>query len=325
VTLAALAGGFALDVQGLERLRHSEDRDAALEAAADQFEAVMLQMMLKSLRDATPRAALFDSSATRFHESLLDQQWAQHLAGRGLGLAEQLVAQLRDRPPAPRSGLLAGIPRGAPTDLRGHELPPSPAGVPGGTIAAAPDPLAALRVTGAPRAAPPLPPERHDATTATPVPAAPARFLARLREPAEAAARAAGLSAELMLAQAALETGWGRYRIARADGSDSHNLFGIKAGGDWRGETTSVVTHEYVAGERVRVEARFRVYDSYEMAFADYARLVGGNPRYQAVAAAASAEQAARELQAAGYATDPAYADKLISLIARSRELAESG
>ncbi len=94
-----LEGQFALDVQGMQSLQRlgRQDPEAGLRAAAEQFEAIFLQMMLKSMREATPRSDLFDSSQTRFYESLMDQQWAQHLSGRGFGLADQLVAQLEGR------------------------------------------------------------------------------------------------------------------------------------------------------------------------------------------------------------------------------------
>ena len=140
-------------------------------------------------------------------------------------------------------------------------------------------------------------------------------FLTPLVAPARAASRHTGVPAELILAQAALETGWGRHQIHTADGRNSHNLFGIKAGRSWQGPTVQVTTHEYLDGERTRIKDRFRVYESYEAAFTDYGRLLSNSPRYAAVSRAPTAEQAARELQAGGYATDPAYADKLIKIM----------
>ncbi len=143
------------------------------------------------------------------------------------------------------------------------------------------------------------------------------RFLSQLSAPAQAASQRTGVPAELILAQAALETGWGRHQIVTADGRNSHNLFGIKAGSRWQGPTTAITTHEYINGQRTRIRDAFRVYESYEAAFTDYGRLISGQPRYAAVGTAPSAEQAARELQAGGYATDPAYADKLIKIMGR--------
>lgn len=144
-------------------------------------------------------------------------------------------------------------------------------------------------------------------------------FVNRMAPAAEAVSTRTGIPADLMVAQAALETGWGRYRITTDTGADSHNLFGIKAGDRWQGETTSVLTHEYIDGRRVQVEQRFRVYDSPEAAFDDYARLLSESPRYRGVTAAGSAEQAAQALQAGGYATDPDYASKLIAVIKTGR------
>jgi flagellar protein FlgJ len=140
-------------------------------------------------------------------------------------------------------------------------------------------------------------------------------FLEPLAEPAQAASRRTGVPAELILAQAALETGWGQYQIVTPEGQNSHNLFGIKAGSQWQGPTTEVTTHEHIEGQRVRLRDRFRVYESFEAAFTDYASLISESPRYAAVTRAPDAEQAARELQAGGYATDPAYADKLIRIM----------
>jgi len=256
---------LALDVQGLARVRRSaaEDPQRELQNAAAQFEALFLHQMLKSMRDATPRADLMASASVRFHESLLDQQLSVHLAGRATGLSEQLVRQLSgDAPLAPPKPLWGAAP--------------------------------------APRA---------EATSGR------VGFIERLAPAAQAAAGRTGVPAKLIIAQAALETGWGRHDIRTADGRDSHNLFGIKAGADWRGETTEVVTHEYINGERVRVTDHFRVYDSLDAALTDHGRLLTQHERYAGVLSATSDEAAAQALQAGGYATDPDYADKLIAVM----------
>lgn len=330
-----LGGQFALDMQGIQRLRHTASRDpnAGLEEAAKQFEALFVQMMMKSMREATPRSDLLHSQQTEFYESLLDQQWAQHLAGRGFGLAEQLVSQLEGRGMVPGreqadselDSLIAGIPRGTPRvlsdGLHAGSMPDtatSPAtsegqaSLPGSFLDAldlqrgaqrqAPEPAEA--VTRAQRGA--SRGDRPDHVRA---------FIDELAAPAQAASQATGVPAELILAQAALETGWGRHEIPDARGGNSHNLFGIKAGSRWQGETTDITTHEYIDGRRTRVTDTFRVYDSFEEAFTDYARLIGNNPRYSGVVQAPNAEQAARALQQGGYATDPAYADKLVSIM----------
>jgi len=147
-------------------------------------------------------------------------------------------------------------------------------------------------------------------------PATAQEFVARQGEAAKAAEAATGIPATFMVAQAALETGWGKKEIKMADGSNSFNLFGIKAGSGWKGATTDITTTEYVNGKAQKTVQKFRAYSSYEEGFTDYARLMKDNPRYAGVVANASSAQGfAQGLQKAGYATDPAYAKKLGAVI----------
>ncbi|KAF1070468.1 MAG: Peptidoglycan hydrolase FlgJ [Variovorax sp.] len=137
-------------------------------------------------------------------------------------------------------------------------------------------------------------------------------FVEQHDDAAERVSRETGIPASFMIGQAGHETGWGRSEIRHRDGSPSHNLFGIKAGGSWTGPTVAVTTTEYIGGEPRKVTARFRAYDSYEESFRDYARLIGNSPRYEKARASVSSVSAyASELYRAGYATDPAYAAKL--------------
>jgi len=125
-----------------------------------------------------------------------------------------------------------------------------------------------------------------------------------------------GIPAAFMVAQAAHESGWGKHEIRNADGSSSHNLFGIKAGAGWKGKVATAVTTEVVNGQPKKVLAKFRAYASYDESFRDYAQLMKDNPRYSKVVASGNSAQGfAQGLQRAGYATDPAYADKLTRVI----------
>ena len=143
-----------------------------------------------------------------------------------------------------------------------------------------------------------------------------AQFVRKHTEAARGAEARSGIPAGFMVAQAAHESGWGRREILNADGSSSHNLFGIKAGPGWKGATAEVTTTEYVNGEPRKGVAKFRAYASYAESFNDYARLMTDNPRYSQVAANAGTARGFSEgLQRAGYATDPAYADKLTRVI----------
>lgn len=319
MSMDSLSGRLAFDVQGLQRLQQSArspQDDQALREASRQFEAMFLHSMLKSMRAAIPQSGLLDSSQQQFYTELLDQQLAQELSGQGLGLAEQLLAQLQQQRDLANqmpdeNGLIAGIPQGVARPLYGAQ----------------PLPDAALPVASAPLAVPPTSPFRRELPAALAATRAaadtPSRsadhvraFVERLAAPAQAASQRSGVPAELILAQAALETGWGRREIATAQGGNSHNLFGIKAGSQWRGATTDVLTTEFVEGRAVKRVERFRAYPSYQAAFDDYARLIGNNPRYAGVLSADSPAQAARALQRGGYATDPAYADKLVAVMA---------
>ncbi len=305
------AGTNIFDVNGLAALkRQAKAGDpAANKLVARQFEALFLQMVLKSMRDATPRDGLFDSEQTRMYESLLDQQLGQALGAgnRGTGLAAMIEAQLsRQNPePQPFDGPLPlhpatptyRLPQDKALPLR-RDAPPSfiplpnlPVG-PSGAVPLAPAPADTASVTAAQRA-----------------------FVERLLPAAAAAERSTGIAAHFMVAQAALETGWGKSEPRRSDGSPSFNIFGIKAGAGWRGATVDAATTEVLAGvAQTRVE-RFRAYGSYEEAFRDYAQLLAGNPRYAAVLGAQDAARFARGLQAAGFATDPLYAAKLERII----------
>lgn len=299
-----------LDGGGLAALkRQSRSGDpAANKAVARQFEALFLQMVLKSMRDATPREGLLDSGPGRLYESLLDQQLSLTLGGgkRGFGLAEMIEAQM------------ARLNQGDPVSLGPLPLQRTPRAYP--LSAEKPMPL---RQEVAPR---PLPLPALDVGTSAAVSPAPTSgrrpdtpaqraFVERLLPAALAAERNTGIPAHFMVAQAALETGWGKSEPSRTDGSSSFNIFGIKAGANWNGPAVQATTTEVIAGlAQARVE-RFRAYSSYEEAFRDYANLLTSNPRYAAVVGVREPDRFARGLQTAGYATDPQYASKLEGII----------
>jgi flagellar protein FlgJ len=279
---ADLGTKFALDVQSVNQLRMEAKQSSpeALKAAAQQFEAVFMNMLLKSMRDATPQDGPFDSEQTRMYTSMLDQQLSQTLASRGIGLADVMVRQL--------------------------------SAAPGGQPAAVPDDPSLEVPAGAPSGA--APPDRGGGGGGAP--AHVAAFVERMLPHARAASAATGIPARFMVGQAALETGWGRSEMRGVDGRNSFNLFGIKAGGNWHGRTVDVVTTEYVDGKPQKLVERFRAYDSHAESFRDYASLLSGNTRYRdVIAQGQDAAGFARGLQQAGYATNPAYARKLVGVI----------
>jgi len=322
------AGGLdqrlALDVQGVDSLRRAARRspEEGLRQVSRQFEAIFMNMVLKSMRDAVPASGMFDSQGQKLYQSMLDQQLAQTMAGRGLGLADAMYAQLRRGLPAAATDAAAAAGPAAAGAVR----EPRPAATvtataPAADASAAPQARAIRQPRAAAAALPPLPaPQAPAGTDGAPglLPALRAQaedFLGRVAQAARSASEATGVPQALIVAQAALESGWGRRELPGVDGARSFNLFGIKADRSWRGAVTEAVTTEVVDGALQRVKARFRAYGSYEEAFADYARFLAGNPRYARVLSAPDAQQAAHALQRAGYATDPDYAAKLVRVM----------
>ncbi len=286
---------LAIDAKALGQLKlqASKTPDQALKAAAQQFEALFMSMMLKSMRDATPQDGVMDNEQTRMFTGMLDQQLAQNMSsGRGIGLADMLVKQLS------QNGQGAALS----SALRNHQL------APGGFNL---DPKSPSLDPQSSTINSPAVPSAYNAATQQ-------DFVNQMTPHALKAGSSSGVPPELMLSQAALESGWGKRQILMPDGTSSHNLFGIKAGANWQGKVAEVVTTEYKNGVAQKKVEKFRAYDSYEEAFRDYARMISSNPRYAGVMQqSGSPIGMAQALQNAGYATDPRYAEKLVSVMRR--------
>lgn len=296
------SNNLAIDAKSIESLKIAARNNSpeALKATAKQFEALFVNMMMKSMREATPQDGMFDNQQTRMYQSMLDQQLSQNMASRGIGLADVLIRQLSNLPGnAVQDATANGD--GQPQDLRANmndellrSLSPR-----------------AVRTTQTTQTAS----DAGDASD-TSRPAHVQAFQDALMSHAQAASRTTGIPAKFMLGQAALESGWGKHVMKMADGSSSHNLFGIKAGSSWKGKTVDAVTTEYVNGVPQKRIEKFRAYDSYADSFRDYANLLRSNPRYEKVLAnATDVHGFAQGLQRAGYATDPNYAAKLTNII----------
>jgi flagellar protein FlgJ len=286
----ASSAGLGYDARSLDGLKGRAARDpkAAVREAARQFESLFMQQLLKSMRQTSLSEDPLSNQGSRLGTEMLDAQWAGQLAGMKGGLADAIERQLQRQMglspgPIPATGAQAGA-------------------------NATPQPL-----------------DRLDRPVQLPEKSA-AGFVQQHGDAAARAEAETGIPAAFMIAQAAHETGWGRKEIRHADGTPAHNLFGIKAGGDWRGPTAEVTTTEYLGGVARKVTARFRAYASAAESFADYARLMKNSPRYaqtvaQATANGGDAAGFAQGLQKAGYATDPAYAEKLTRVIATTQRL----
>ena len=258
------------------KARAASDPKAAIQAAAKQFEALFMQQLMKSMRESSMATGMLDNAGTQMGTDMLDTQFAQQMTGLPGGLSEAITKQLERQM--------------------------------GGTNATAATPGAAAPAANAA----PL----RGAEALTDVGTRQAQFVRNHTEAARSAEAQSGIPAGFMVAQAAHESGWGKREILNADGSSSHNLFGIKAGPGWKGAVAEVTTTEYVDGQPRKVVAKFRAYGSYTESFNDYAKLMKESPRYGDVVANASTPRGFSEgLQRAGYATDPAYADKLTRVI----------
>jgi flagellar protein FlgJ len=276
--------GLAADAQSLAKLKleAGTSSPAAIQETAKQFESLFMRELIKSMREATVKSGLLDNPGSDLGTDLLDQQFAVQMSGQPGGLSDLIAQQLTRQSASPATG-------------EKNAMTASPATAPAHA--------------------------RTHKTTHTPT-VAQATFVLQHGETANRIEKATGIPASYMLGQAGHETGWGKFEIRQKGGAPAFNLFGIKAGSGWSGKVAEVTTTEYVNGAPQQRVARFRAYNSYEESFRDYARMISENPRYARVRAQTGSVQAfASGLQKAGYATDPAYADKLSRAINTTLQL----
>jgi flagellar protein FlgJ len=288
------------DLGSINKMREAiaSGDESVLQEAAEQFEAIFVQMMLKSMRKAQDALAdedsPFNSQQVKFYRDMHDQQLATDLtAGGGMGLADIIVKQMGQ---SEDSYLSASVIRsdGNLNSLNRDRVV---------AVEQAQETVLASESKGVKSAA-------KDSMFDTPE-----DFVETLRPYAEQVAEEYGMDAKAIIAQAAVETGWGKFVIHNADGESSHNLFGIKANSKWEGEQAVVDTLEFNSGIPQKQKAAFRSYASLEEAVNDYGRFITTQPRYQqAVEQASDAHSYTRELQSAGYATDPNYASKIMAV-----------
>jgi len=272
------------DFRGLVQLRHkaASDTPAALQEVGKHFEALFIQMMLQSMRQASPGDPLFGGKEGEIYRDLFDKQISENLSSHGgLGLADIIVRQLRH-------------------DTQSQQLAVTKA-------AQTPSP-GSMDVQSSPS---------QNSTGSTISYASPVAFVKDIWPHAQDAAKQLGVDPQVLVAQAALETGWSRGIIQHTDGRSSHNLFGIKAGSGWQKQTVTVPTLEYRDGIAVKERASFRSYDSLAASFQDYVQFLKRNPRYKdALAQAGDPGKFSGALQEAGYASDPGYAKKIGNVLA---------
>ena len=291
----------ANDIKGLDELRRAAQSgdSKALDEAAKQFEAIFVQMMLKSMRKAqdvmADKDSPFNSEQVKFYRDMHDTQIASDLASNGsIGLAEIIVRQLG------KTGD-GYMPAGA---LRNDGNLSS---INRNTIVSTQN--AQEEVLG-------NQPIKTFQSFKTAAFEDIQSFIEQLYPVAQEAAAQLGIDPKALLAQAAIETGWGQHMIHNTSGQNSHNLFGIKADRRWQGDRAMVNTIEFDQGVPATKKAPFRVYDSFADSMQDYVGFVKQNPRYEeAVKQSQSPQDFFAELQKAGYATDPDYAKKVLSVL----------
>jgi peptidoglycan hydrolase FlgJ len=340
---------LAIDGSALNGLKNAKsDSPEAIRAVARQFEGVLMNMMLKSMRDTVPQDGITDNEQSKMFMGMLDQQLTTQLSQKGMGLTEVLVRQLSKFSPKPaeetdktktqlhdtKNNLVNGLSSSNPSSGKAVLMQAAQ------KIreayqqweATTPDTTKTDNDTAWARGIPELPPLMEEAqenvknftlpqaaplaTAMSEVASKTQQFIQRMLPHAQAASSDSGIPAKFMIGQAALESGWGKHEIKTTNGVNSHNLFGIKADASWKGKVANSVTTEYVNGvKETRVE-KFRAYDSYSDAFKDYAKLISQNPRYEkAMSNTHDASAYAHALQRAGYATDPQYGKKLTQVI----------
>ena len=324
------------DFNGLAKLKGQARKESpeALKEVAKQFESIFLNNVLKSMREAKLADGAMDNDQSKFYNDMYDQQLAVHLSGSpGVGLADLIVKQLSpDKTKHEKQDVedylnrSGGVSRSS--TVQAHAVNRH-----AGSQADSADGLA--EITPYIHGSDPLdeitefPFGTNQAVQSTlkngraqPIQSA-EEFVRRLHPLAVQAARELGVEPKVILAQAALESGWGRSVIHNSNGSNSFNLFNIKADKAWQGKQAQVATLEFDQGIAKKVNAGFRAYDSFEDSFRDYVDFIKSNPRYgDALKKAGNAEQYMHELQRAGYATDPKYADKVMSIY-QSNTMAE--
>ena len=299
--------GFIHDISSLDTLRQKavkEGKDGeqeALRAAARQFESIFTSMMLKSMREANEgfESNFMNSQNEKFYRQMLDEQMASELSASGsMGLADMIVAQLTARQGSDKSE--TAVRDAANNAVEYRRVDPKKAR----------ETEQRLIESGELER-----PNRIVADTQTPTRFdSPESFVSSMKPYAEKAAKALGVEPSLLLAQAALETGWGQKVVKNVRGS-SNNLFNIKADRSWQGEKVTTQTLEFHDNTPVKETAAFRSYSSYQDSFNDYVRFLNDNPRYEvALQRRGDSESFIRDIQHAGYATDPDYADKVLQV-----------
>lgn len=303
------------------KTKAQKDPDAALKEVAQQFESIFINMLLKNMRSTNEAigSGLFSSAQTKQYQEMMDSQMSQSMAkSGGIGLSEALIRQYQTQQQGQLSSPEAKQ-RGD-TDFLNQVAKQDLVRIQALAHRASTEFIQSVRQEAEQKA-------HVDSVSGSTTPVAapsalsvvfssPQEFVENLWPHAQRAAEKLGVNPKAVLAQAALETGWGKYPIAKEDGTASFNLFGIKADSRWQGDRAVVNTLEFRDGVAKREKAAFRAYDSFSQSFEDYAHFLSSSERYKgALEAGDDASMFAASLQQGGYATDPKYAEKIDNIL----------
>ncbi|MEP3350887.1 MAG: flagellar assembly peptidoglycan hydrolase FlgJ [Marinomonas sp.] len=311
---------FFADFSNLTALKTKaqKDPDAALKEVAQQFESIFINMLLKNMRSTNEAigSGLFSSTQTKQYQDMMDSQMSQSLSSSGgIGLSEALIRQYQTQ--QGQTSSLAAKERGD-TDFLNQVAKQDLVRIQALAQRASTEFIQAAQKEASNHASSTV----SGDDSVTPPSAlsvvfdSPDEFVESLWPHAQQAAEKLGVNPKAILAQAALETGWGKYPIAKEDGAASFNLFGIKADSRWSGDRAVVNTLEFRDGVAKREKAAFRAYDSFSQSFDDYANFLSSSERYKdALQSGDDASMFAASLQRGGYATDPKYSEKIDSIL----------
>ncbi len=331
------------DLQSLNGIRKQATVDSrgAIKAAAKEFEAFFMNMMLKSMRQAGEVMGgdpLFGSEQEKMFIGMLDEQMSVELSQKGsLGIADLMARSLlgennhqTNLEPFNKMGRTErAIAYHQNTEEKNiQKLPLGKNEKTSSALKGVEKVLVENKKTG-------LAPLKNELVSqsikSTKVEKKSlfdnaADFIEKLLPYAEKIAQQIGLDPKLLIAQAALETGWGKYIMHDSHGRPSHNLFGIKSSAQWKGASVKMDTLEVKNGEFVKTKDNFRMYDNFEKSFADYVEFLQSNPRYKAALdVVKDAKHFIQSLQSAGYATDPNYANKILRIYKTDMNLVQPG
>ena len=349
ISTSDVSNALALDANALGNLKLSAKQNSpeAIKGVAKQFEAIFINMMLKSMRDATPSDGPLDSQDTKLYTAMFDQQISQKLAsGKGIGLADMLTKQLAKAAGVPtpstapvtqdailsKSEYLAGsesksIGNTAPLKDQISKIKNNAVLAAYGRVSELDEPIqdgveVLNSFNGIYSSTSKFKNEIIHSTeeiissASSTMKDIAKQFTEKFSLHAQDASKITGLPASYMLGQAALETGWGKKEIKDIDGVTSFNLFGIKATAGWSGKVVNAMTTEFVDGVPQKTIQKFRAYDSYADSFKDFARMISSSPKFKGVMNnLGSTADYATAMVNSGYATDPSYANKLHKVI----------